>query len=275
MKLTFLIFITVLFQLVFSWGPLTHQTFGCFLKGLKLNATCFPSDGPIYSFNLGGGAPDSVKYLEPKLHTFEFAKWQYLFALKNQKEFSVDNFNPIEFSLGFASHLSQDLIGHYKKSYLSKNNRLIQFAVDSRMVHRTEPSMKIFRAQKYTLTGKRFIHKANEFYELKKPSYKSHNFTAISDTIASFERLISTELPLAKLNFLYFSQQKFLDHCEPKTKELAEKNFQTAHGWSQDASRLVQSLLKDNKIQPSDVDAIMKKYAADLFQKYGSNCNEK
>jgi hypothetical protein len=100
------------------------------------------SDGPIYSFNLGDGGPDSVKFLEPKLHSFEFAKWLYLFAKSTQKQFSTDNFDSIEYSLGFASHLAQDLIGHYKKSYLSPQfNRYMQFAVDSRMVHSTKPGM--------------------------------------------------------------------------------------------------------------------------------------
>jgi hypothetical protein len=71
------------------------------------------------------------------------------------------------------------------------------------------------------------------------------------------------------------AQQKQFDHCKPETNEDAMKNFQKAHQWSQDASRKVQELLKDDSVKPNQVDGIMKTYAFKLFESnHGTICQK-
>ncbi len=59
---------------------------------------------------MGDISTDALKFYESTIHTFEYASYQYEFS----KNYTNSNgFDAVEFSLGFGSHLAQDLVGHY------------------------------------------------------------------------------------------------------------------------------------------------------------------
>lgn len=259
-----LFFFFAILTCVLAWGPLTHQTYSCKIRGIDLNRTCFESQA-MYSVVLGNGAPDSVKYLEPKLHTFEFAAWQFQFAKDYPRS---GDFNAIDFSIGFGYHLAQDVVGHHKSSYLSGNNRWMQFAVDSRKVLTSVPDHKVFKWQRYNDMATKFIHAAQVFYSTKNPEYKPHPLDKIAETVKSFDTVIATEVEIARFNTGYRRQQSEYDICKPTTEEQMNKNFDQAYTWSIDASRFAADLI-EKITEPKRIEGMVHSYVDAKFTANG------
>lgn len=241
-----------------SWGPLTHQTFPCFINKIGLEKECFQES--YYYLTLGNTSPDSVKYLEPKLHTFEYATYQYLYSkLLNQIDF-------IQFSLGYAYHLCQDLIGHYKNSYLNPEyNRWIQIAIDSKMILESKPNSTIFKYHMNNAKGIQFLYDSNIYYSKINSNYIPHSLLNITDTIKAFEKVISLHYQIARVNFNFKDQMKQYDACKPQNMIQVENNFKKVHQWSIEASNYFRNLLNEN-IPPNRMDSLMNQFVFNLFK---------
>jgi hypothetical protein len=246
---------------VFAWGPLTHQTFSCHIQNVDRNATCFQGF-PMYSMTLGNGAPDSVKYLEPKFHSFEFAAWQYQFAKSYPP---TAQFKPIDFAIGFGYHLSQDVVGHHKNSYLSpQHNRWMQFAVDSRKVQTSKPDRNIFQWRRYNDDAIKFLYDSNVFYANKNPSYKPHPIEKLAETVKAFDTVIGAEVELARFNTGYKNQQMEYDPCKPSNEVEMEANFKRAYEWSVLSSKYFLSLIEKDE-NPRNFDGLIHKFVDAMF----------
>lgn len=265
-----LFIIANLYQNAITWGPLNHQTFACFLHNVNLTQECFNSENvQIYSSSLGNSSPDFLKFLEPKLHQFHFATILYQYSkIHNVNSGALNSFDPVHFSLGYGGHLAQDLVGHYRNSYLSPQyNRYLQFSTDSHQVQNTLPNLDRFIFKKHKDEVKSFLYNANLFYALKYPSsYKPHNQTAMNNAIESLSSTIDIELSLAKLNTEYGSQMKDMDFCKAVEVKEAIKNFKRAFNWSLDAWKYFIYLMELNSHE-NIVEAKMQEYVHLLFSR--------
>lgn len=247
------------FQFCFTWGPLTHQVYPCFIYNISTTPECFGDN--FYWQTIGNISPDSVKYLEPKLHTFEYATYQYLYAksLKNEKF--------IKFSLGYGYHLAQDLVGHFQNSYLTpQHNRWMQIAIDSKMIFESQPNSTIFKYQNNNDQGIEFLYNSNVYYSKFNTNYKPHPLKNITDTIKSFEKVIYLHFQMARLNSGYKDQMKQYDRCKPQNDVEIERNFKRAHHWSIISSNYFRDLLNQN-IPPNRVEPLMYEFVSNLFKR--------
>lgn len=227
--------------------------------------------GKYYSFVLGSSSPDSIRTIDYALHAWDFAVYQYQFALNYSR---TSTFDPVQFALGYGSHLAEDLVGHFKNGYLNpKYNYPLEFAADSYQVHSFKPSPREFKVATYNRAGREFIYQSQLYFSKHKPSYKPRTKAEIEKAIYQFEIMILGEAELAKLNLAYKDQMVKYDFCNSTQFDKAEQYFKLGSEWSWNAAKYWIHLLKEG-VGPNEMSSKMRQFVTDLFAKFnGTSCN--
>lgn len=186
-----------------------------YFKPKKTNTLFFhpqESNSTYYSFVLGASAPDAIKHLTSKFHTFRFATFQYQFALTQSQS---QTFSPLAFSLGYGAHLAQDFVGHYPTGYLTPEyDHPIEIAADTYnyFAHFKPLGYNSFPFQKFNAEAVDFVLRANEFYSRQNGTDfpVPFNRSTIQKSISDFESLISIEAAAVRFNIFY--KEESMDH---------------------------------------------------------------
>lgn len=120
--------VAVLISTAAAWYPISHTNFSCeYEGGLSICA----GDAVRQSFLVGSFSPDALKKIDLLFHTFEFAKFQYDFAVKSADRFKSAEFSPVGYAAGFGGHLAADLVGHHANGFLANSgDHEVSFALD-------------------------------------------------------------------------------------------------------------------------------------------------
>jgi len=282
-----------------SWGPLTHQSWACQLllqssSGTTASggvASCYSDSAVVRkqsakvngalnkrtSYVLGGSSPDAVKKLSMRLHSFEFASYQYQYALALQKQQvkkhrlrgdNAERFDPIAFSLAYGNHLTQDVVGHWRTGYLTPEyDHPIEFAADTfQFFTLYKPdNFTLFPFIRFDADAIDFITRANEYFA-NHTSTKFEPFTRdqIQQSIASFEQMVMLETGVVVFNSLYKDQMVKFDFCQASdyTTALAHLNLSTE--WAHGAAKFWLSMDKND---PNSVDNQIQQVVSQLYGK--------
>lgn len=197
---------------VFAFGPVTHQQWACAVLGEPAEVCLSTPRGR--SFALGSSAPDALRdglAHGEIFHTLYYAQLQYDLALSWRS--TSPGFDAVAFSRGYAAHLAEDLVGHHAGGLLRHpEGHEFEAALDTLMLLE-HPDLRLQKFSEFEPGVLEFLtaaaarladaeHSA-ELAELRAPQ--------ISNALAKFDRFLSVEDVVLKINIVYRRELIALD----------------------------------------------------------------
>lgn len=263
---------------------------GC-LKNYDTTVACFAAQNAsafTYSLILGAAAPDYLKSLSVKLHSFEYAAIQYQLAEQQTRgrfmsAVNQDKFDPLGFALGYGMHLAEDLVGHYKTGVLTpKYDHPIEFAIDTWAYATYMKHIQKFKTA-YPLPvfndiGLEFVYQAQQQFALWTRDNTPHNVfhafnkTQVNDGVNDFEKKMLLEAAAVTLNFLWKEELVEMDFCHAQSFEEAESHVLLSQQMCMDACNEWLSIASSSQISsPSSIKKLMQTKVTKIYDAIGGS----
>jgi hypothetical protein len=237
--------LVALAQLAWAWFPVSHQYFGC----------SYTPYGCQSHYVNGNSAPDALKPVSASLHSFDFA----LTLLRAASASHDARF--LNFSLGFGSHLMEDLVGHHANGFIpAATDHYFCLNVDAWLSHKT-------KFQHFDSEVRSFVAAAAVTF-LNNPQVTVETVERAMmkfDLEQDAESIVLDVYPAAKYQGIMISQSV----CKATSFTQVQSDFALSEQWIHGAIDVFVQAAKDGHVDP--IDAAMNSFVDGLFQQHGGN----